>query len=143
MLFPAQVAFYGSFVSDGAISGLNWIQSHTKQNSLLLVAPVNGVPFGWWVEGYARRASLTAAANEWLNVPTERARSLEAVRLLTASDVLDNSSLTADRRAGIDWIVLPSAWGGVTPAQVRAFEVSHREATVYHSTALTVIEVPR
>jgi hypothetical protein len=142
-LFPAQIAYYGSFVRSGTVSALDWIRANTPPNSLMLVAPINGEPFGWWVEGYARRASLVASADEWLNVPQERERALEAVRLLTASDVLSPACLKADRRAGVDWLVLPTAWGGVTRAQLTTFRRGYPHTTVFHNRAMIVVEVPR
>jgi len=141
--FPSQVSYYGSFVPQGTVSALDWIQSHTARNALMLVAPIDGVPFGWWVEGYARRPSLVAAADAWLYVPRERTRSGEAVRLLTAPDVLAQGNLNRDRRAGVDWIVLPWSWGGITMAQLQGFRAEHPRAIVYSNNALAVIELPR
>ncbi|MGH9045310.1 MAG: hypothetical protein ACRDVP_10855 [Acidimicrobiales bacterium] len=142
MLFPAQISYYGSFVRPGTVSGLDWIRTHTPANSLMLVAPINGEPFGWWVEGYGRRASLIASADEWLNVARERTRALEAVRLLSSPDVLSAPNLSADRRAGVTWIVLPTAWGGVTTAQLHGFENEHPHAVVFHNPALVVVQIP-
>jgi hypothetical protein len=141
--FPSQVAYYGALVQPGTVAGLNWIRDHTPPKALMLVAPENGLPFGWWVEGYARRSSLVASSSQWLNVPAERTRAVEAVKLLSTPNPLANSSLVRYRHAGIGWLVLPTTWGGVSPAQLHAFRISHRTATVFRTPALTAVQVPK
>jgi hypothetical protein len=141
--FPSQIAYYGTFVPPGTVPALDWIAHHTPSDELMLVAPIDGVPFGWWVEGYARRPSLVGSAPQWLNVPRERTRAGEATKLLTAKDVLAPANLASDRKAGVSWLVLPKAWGGVTRAQLSGFQRRNPHATVYQNEALVVLNVPR
>ena len=70
--FPAQRDFYGALVPPGTVAGLDWLRDNTPRDALVAVAPENGIPFGWWVQGYGRRAALVGSEDQWLNFPSEQ-----------------------------------------------------------------------
>jgi hypothetical protein len=120
--FPAQRAFYSSIEPPGTVAGLDWLRNHTPVDSLVAVAPINGAPFGWWVQGYGRRAALVGSEDQWLNFPDERARANEVVAMLSESDPLDASALAAANRLGVQYILLPWAWGGLSQMDLTTYE---------------------
>lgn len=142
-MFADQVDFYGRLVPPGTVAGLDWIRDNTAGDALVLTAPIDGAPFGWWVQGYAQRPTLVASRDRWLNFPSERARARQAVGLLTTPDPLGDTTLGAARDAGVDYLVLPWAWGGLRPHQLEAFRRTSGDAIRFDNDALVVIEVPR
>jgi hypothetical protein len=139
--FPAQRAFYGAIEPPGTVSGLDWLRNHTPGDSLVAVAPINGAPFGWWVQGYGRRAALVGSEDQWLNFPQERARANEVVAMLNEPDPLDASVMTAARRLKVQYILLPWAWGGLSQTDLAAYEQRHPGSVVFDNQAMVIVHV--
>lgn len=142
-LFPAQRDFYGAFVPKGTVEALDWLRANTNSDEVVLAAPIDGAPFGWWVQGYGRRPTIVTSRDRWLNFPSERERARQGVALLSTPDPLDEATLAAARRLGIDYLVLPWTWGGLTHRQVAEFDRSFPGSVLFDNDALVVIEVPR
>jgi hypothetical protein len=140
--FPSQRDFYGALVPHGTTAALDWLRRETPPQSLVAVAPENGLPFGWWVEGYGRRATLVGSSPEWLNFPDERARAMTVTRLLSSPTVLGDSLLSGARRAGVAYLYFPSGWEGFTPTDVAAFSIAHPGLIVFDNPAALIIRVP-
>jgi hypothetical protein len=141
--FPTQRAFYGAIEPPGTLAGLDWIRLHTPADALIAVAPENGSPFGWWVQGYARRAAMVGSEDEWLNFPQERTRANEVVALLSEPDPLVNAVMSHASKLGAQYILIPWSWGGLSHAQLHAFERTHRHQVVFDNSAMVLISVPR
>lgn len=141
-LFHGQRDFYGAFVPKGTIEGLDWIRDHSGGGNVMLAAPINGAPFGWWVQGYARRPTIVASRDKWLNFPFERSRAQAAVAILSTPDPLDAATLHAARQRGAAYLVIPWAWGGLRRAQLTRFEDHFPGHVRFNNAALVVIEVP-
>ena len=143
MFFPVQRDFYGAYDPPGTIAGLDWLRHHTPADSLVAVAPIDGAPFGWWVQGYGRRAALVGSEDEWLNFPQERARANEVVAMLSEPDPLDASVMTVAHRLGVQYVLLPWAWGGLSQAQLAVFEKRNPGSVVFNNTAMVIVRVGR
>ena len=141
--FPAQRDFYGSTEPTGTISGLDWLREHTPPDSLVAVAPINGAPFGWWVQGYGRRPALVGSEDQWLNFPQERTRANEVVAMLSESDPLNASVMTTARRLGVQYILLPWAWGGLSQENLTAHEKANPGSVVFDNNAVVIVRVTR
>lgn len=139
--FPIQRAFYGANQPPGTLAGLDWVREHTPSNALIAVAPVNGGPFGWWVEGYARRDALVGSELEWLYFPQERARAKEVVSLLSEPDPLAPAVLARARKLDIQYLLLPWNWGGLLPADLAVYRSLHPGSVVFDNAAMVVIQV--
>ena len=111
---------YARFVPRGTSGALAWVDAHTGARDLFAVAPVAGVPFGWWLEGWGRRPSLVGADPQWLAFPGERRRAREATRLFTGTHWPSERDFVTARRLGVRWLYLPSAWDGIDPSALRA-----------------------
>ena len=140
--FPVQRAFYGALEPPGTMAGLDWLRGHTPANSLIAVAPVDGSPFGWWVQGYSRRAALVGSEDQWLNFPEERTRANEVVAMLSEPDPLDGATMALARSLGVEYFVLPWAWGGLSHDQLASFEEAHPGLAVFDNNAMVIVRVP-
>jgi hypothetical protein len=123
------------------VAGLDWLRTHTPSDSLVAVAPINGAPFGWWVQGYGRRPALVGSEDEWLNFPQERTRANEVVAMLSEPDPLDASVMTAARRLGVRYILLPWAWGGLSQGELTAYEHGNPGSVVFDNNAMVIVRV--
>jgi len=141
--FPTQRAYYGAFVPRGSVAGLDWLRHNTPASALVAVAPIDGSPFGWWVQGLGRRSALVGSEDQWLNFPAERERAQESVALFTAANPLGPTVLEHARQLGVGYLVIPWLWGGLTQGQLAAFEVDHPGAQVFDNNALVIVEVPK
>lgn len=139
--FPAERDFYARLTPPGTAEGLDWIRRSTPSDAVLLVAPVHGAPFGWWVQGHARRSAYVASEDRWLNFPEERRRAREAVSILSTDDLFDPTVTRRLTRLGIDHLVLPRAWGGVTDDQLLALTKTNPGALAHDGTAIVVVDV--
>jgi hypothetical protein len=140
--FPTQRAFYGANQPPGTLAGLDWIRQHTPNNALIAVAPENGAPFGWWVQGYARRAALVGSEDQWLNFPDERSRAQQVVTLLSEPDPLVPVVFARARQLHVQYLLLPWAWGGLLPADLTAYRDRHPRSVVFDNEAMVMIQVP-
>ena len=120
---------------------MNWVRERTRTSSLIAVAPENGAPFGWWVQGYARRAALVGSEAQWLNFPDERARAQEVITLLSEPDPLAPVVLLRARQLNIQYLLLPWAWGGLTVQDLDASRREHHGSVVFDNQAMVVVQV--
>ena len=133
---------YARFVPRGTSTALRWVDAHTAPRDLFAVAPVAGVPFGWWVEGWGRRPSLVGSDDRWLDFPGERRRAELATRLFTGTRWPSEHALALARRSGVRWLYLPSGWGGVDRAALRAARARHPGLVAYRGPGALVLRVP-
>lgn len=141
-LFPQQVRHYGSLVPAGTESALLALRSTTDPGDVVLVPPVRGLPFGWWVEGYGQRAAFVGSSALWLNFAPERERAALSVELFSQTDVLSDRWLAAVAAAGADVVYLPATYDGVPPAEWRFLERYRPELVLHVSPAALIVEVP-
>ena len=139
--FPKQRDFYGALVPKGTIAGLSWLRANTPTRSLVLAAPVNGAPFGWWVQGYGERPALVATEDQWLNFPAEKARAHVAVALLSISDPLGSEALVDARHHHVSYLVIPWAWGGLSRRQLAVFRERSPRQVLFDNHAMVIIKV--
>lgn len=139
--FPAQRAFYSAIEPPGTVAGLDWLRKHTPPDALVAVAPINGAPFGWWVQGYGRRPALVGSEDQWLNFPEERARANEVVAMLSEPYALDASAMATARRLGVQYILLPWAWGGLTQTELATNERLNPGSVVFENAAMVIVKV--
>jgi hypothetical protein len=139
--FPTQRAFYDTFVPPGTVAGLNWIRSNTPADALIAVAPINGAPYGWWVQGYGRRAALVGSEDQWLNFPEERARANEVDALLSEQDPLSAAVLERAAQLRIQYLLLPWAWGGLALPDLAAYKRAYPRSVVFDNQAMVVVRV--
>lgn len=141
--FPQQRDLYGSTEPAGMIRGLDWLRNDTPADSLIAVAPINGAPFGWWVQGYGRRASLVGSEDQWLNFPEERTRANEVLAMLSEPDPLGKAVMVKARSLNVQYVLLPWAWGGLSQAQLRTYEKKYPGSVVFDNRAMVIVQVPR
>ena len=139
--FPVQRDFYSATEPPGTISGLDWLREHTPAGSLVAVAPINGSPFGWWVQGYGRRAALVGTEDQWLYFPQERVRANEVVAMLSEPDPLSALVMAKARSLGVQYILLPWAWGGLSQVQLATFEKLSPRSVVFDNAAMVIVQV--
>jgi hypothetical protein len=140
--FPVQRAFYGAIEPPGTVAGLDWLRGHTPAGSLVAVAPINGAPFGWWVQGYGRRPALVGSEEQWLNFPQERSRANAVVALLSEPNPLDAEALTAARQLGVRYILLPWAWGGLSQTDLGSYQQHNPRSVVFDNAAMVIVRIP-
>jgi len=139
--FPKQRAYYGSLVPKGTLAGLDWLRHNTPADALVAVPPERTVPFGWWVQGYGRRAALVGSDDQWLNFPQERQRAEQAVALFTADDPVGDDVMRKADELHVSYLVIPWLWGGLTDSDVNALRRSHPGSVVFDNDALVVVKV--
>jgi hypothetical protein len=140
--FQTQRAFYGAFVPSGTVAALNWLRDNTPPQSLVAVTPENGAPFGWWVQGYGRRAALVGSEDRWLSFPAERTRAQEAVAMFSTPDPLDAAVMVDARKLHVQYLVIPWSWGGLSDADFTAFRAAQPNAVVFDNRAMLIVKVP-
>ena len=141
--FPHQVSYYGAVVPAGTTEALEELRTDTDPDDVVAVPPVRGLPFGWWVEGYGRRAAYVGSSTKWLNFPRERERAQISVRLFSAGDVFSDRWFASARSAGVDVVYVPSAYDGITTDAVDSLRKSHPDLILLSDSAATIVEVPQ
>lgn len=140
--FPSQVRYFGpSIFPKGTVAALTWLSEHTPPRSVVAVPPVDGFPFGWWVEGYAHRASLTGSLAAWLNFPDERRRAREAVSLFELSSADVSRTLSYASRLGVDYLYIPSTWAGLDASGVGQLVRQDPQRVVFRSAGAIVVQI--
>jgi hypothetical protein len=133
---------YAAFVPPGTARAMTWVDAHTAPSDRFVVAPVDGAPFGWLVEGWAQRPSLVGGDPSWLAFPDERHRAAQATRVLTGTAWPQDEAFAAARRLGATWIYLPTGWDGVDRTAMAAAVRAHPGLVAYHGPGAVVIRVP-
>lgn len=141
-LFPTQRAYYGSIQPPGTVAGLDWVRDNTARDALIAVAPVHGAPFGWWVQGYGRRAAMIGSEDRWLNIPQERSRAGDVVALLSSPNPLAAGVLSRAAELDIDYLLIPTAWGGLDPNELAEFRAKHPELIEFSNAAMVLVRIP-
>ena len=129
---------YARLVPDGVGDGVDWLHRTAGRDDLVLVAPVDGAPFGWMVEA-AGTDALVASRDDWLLFPEERRASDRAVRLLSGDHWPTEQDLDRIHADGIDWVFVPSAWGGHDDRSIDAIEQRCPLRVPYRSEAAIVL----
>jgi MFS family permease len=140
--FPDQVHYYGALVPDGTTRALDALRETTRPGDVVAVPPVRGQPFGWWVEGYGKRAAFVGSSTRWLNFPRERTRAEAAVRLFSAGDVFTDRWFASARADGIDVVYIPATYDGITPELIQSLRREQPDLVLHGSPAATILEVP-
>lgn len=141
-LFPDQVRYYGSLVPAGTTEALAALRASTAPEDVVAVPPVRGLPFGWWVEGYAQRAALVGSSSQWLNFPDERERAEVSVGLFSSADVFSDRWLRQARELGVDVIYVPATYDGLAAGTIERLQRDHPRLVVRSDDAATIVEVP-
>jgi hypothetical protein len=140
--FSSQREYYGErLVPSGTTAALEWVRSHTPANALIAVPPVDAVPFGWWVEGFGHRATLTGSLDIYLNFPRERDRARQSIALFGLTDVSAGSFAAQARSLGVDYLYVPAGWGGLAESSLQRFINANPSSVVFKSPAAIVVRV--
>ncbi len=107
-----QIAYYERFTPEGTIAATEWLAGRADADELVLSAPVEGVPTGWWVEA-AGVDAWVASRPDWIFFPEERAEAGRAAALLSGVGWPSDVAIAALRACGVTWLYLPSGWGGI------------------------------
>lgn len=134
----SSIAYYAQLVPDGVGTGIDWLGRAVGRDELVLVAPVNGAPFGWTVEA-AGTDALVASRDDWLFFPEERAASDRAVHLLSGDPWPTEDDLARIHAQGIGWVFVPVAWGGHDDRSVDVIEDRCPLRVPYRSEAAIVL----
>ncbi len=141
-MFPGQRAYYGNrLLLPGTVRAIDWLRASTPANALVAVAPVRGLPFGWWVEGLGRRATLTGSSDLYLNFPDERNRAREAVALYSLRPTQTNLLIQQCARLGVSYLFVPSDWGGLSDSAVGALAAAAPASVVYANPGAMILKV--
>lgn len=141
-VFPQQVRHYGSLVPAGTESALLALRSGTDVDDIVVVPPVRGLPFGWWVEGYGQRAAYVGSSALWLNFARERERAADSVELFSHADVFSDRWFAEAATAGIDVVYLPATYEGVSVGERRILEQHRSDLVIHSSAAALIVRVP-
>ena len=140
--FSAQVDFYGQrLLPRDTVVALNWLRDHTPASSVVAVPSVEGAPVGWWVEGYARRVSLTGSLDQWLAFPDERKRSHESVALYSLTSDDTQQLLGYARGLGVDYLYVPTTWAGLPSSTVGRLVLDEPTRVVFRNSAALIVRV--
>lgn len=134
----SSIDYYAQLVPDGVGPGIDWLGRMTGTDELVLVAPVNGAPFGWTVEASGTDA-LVASRDDWLLFPEERAASDRAVHLLSGDRWPTEDDLARIHAEGIGWVFVPVAWGGHDDRSVDVIEDRCPLRVPYRSESVIVL----
>jgi hypothetical protein len=141
-MFPAQRTYYGDrIIYPGTVTAIDWLRGNTPATALVAVAPTDGLPFGWWVEGLGHRATLTGSSETYLNFPDERERAREAVSLYSLAPDQTALLLEQSARLGVSYLFVPRAWGGATTSAVGTFAAANPSAVVFVNSGAMIIKV--
>jgi hypothetical protein len=141
-LFPEQVRYYGTLVPAGTTEALAALRASTAADDVVAVPPVRGLPFGWWVEGYGRRAAFVGSSSQWLNFPKERQRAEVSVALFSSADVFSDRWFRQARALGVDVVYLPTSYDGLAAGALERLHRDHPRLIVRSDSAATIVEVP-
>jgi hypothetical protein len=141
-LFHDQVRYYGTLVPAGTTEALAGLRASTAADDVVAVPPVRGLPFGWWVEGYGRRAAFVGSSSQWLNFPKERERADASVALFSAADVFSDRWLRQARALGADVVYVPASYDGLAAGALERLRRDHPHLIVRSDSAATIVEVP-
>ncbi len=142
VMFDQQAAYYGRLVPAGSMTALEELRATTEPGDQVVVPPVAGLPFGWWVEGYGRRPATVGSAASWLNFPEERERAATAVRLFSASDVFSDRWFADARDEGIDAVYVPATFEGLPERRLRELRRERPDLVLYDGPAALIVAVP-
>ena len=138
--FGDQVVSYGRFTPDGTLRAARWLADRAVVGDRVVAAPVDGVPTGWWIEAEGVDAWVAARA-EWLFFPGERRTAAVAEELLSAASWPDGGALERLEACGVDWVVLPAAWGGVDEDALDRAVAAGRVRIAFDDGVTTVLAV--
>lgn len=142
--FSIQRTFYGErMVPVGTTQALTWLRSHTPRDAVIAVAPEYGSPFGWWVEGFTRRPTLTGSLDEFLNFPDERRRAQLAVALFSMTDSSPSQFVAAARDLNVDYLYVPTAWRGLQGTALQRLVSQRPDCVVFRNPAAEIVKVSR
>lgn len=111
--FPDEQRFYGQRLFPAAtVQDLTTLRDRTPPGSLVAVPPVYGLPWGWWVEGLARRPTMVGALPQYLNFPEERHRAERTDALFSLTTARPEEVLADAQQLGISYLYIPKTWGG-------------------------------
>ena len=142
-VFPDQMRYYGSIIPAGTQTALDDLRAKTDPDAVVLVPPVRGLPFGWWVEGYGRRSAIVGSSAMWLNFGVERERAALSVDLFSQTDVLSDRWFAVLADAGIDVVYLPANYDGISEETRQVAATMKAGRVVHFSDAALVMTVPR
>ncbi len=142
-LFPDQVRYYGQHAPRGTPAALDVLREVTDPTDVVLVPPVLGMPFGWWVEGYGRRPALVGSSSRWLNFPAERERARASVEMFSASDIFSSRWFAAARALDVDVVYVPATFDGVDAEATRRLLRVDPDLVLHRGPAALIVEVPR
>jgi hypothetical protein len=138
--FARQVDFYSRFAPSGVLSAGDWLSTHVAEADIVLCAPVDGVPTGWWLEA-AGINTLVASRDDWLFFQSERAEAQLANDLLTSADWPEQADIGRLIVAGVKWVVIPDGWNGYKDYSLDAAIDSGELLVAFRSHNTLVLEV--
>jgi hypothetical protein len=133
---------YARLVPAGTDRAIAWLDAHTSDATRIAVAPVDGAPFGWIVEGWAHRPTLVAADPTWLLFPGERRAAATASALFTARHWPTDHTFSLARQAGVALLYVPSSWHGIDDDAFRRAAQRHPGLVAYRGTGALILRVP-
>jgi hypothetical protein len=133
---------YARFVPAGTGAAIAWLDTHTASTTRVAVASVDGAPFGWIVEGWARRPTLVAANPTWLLFPGERIAAASATAMFTARHWPSESSFATARRAHVQLLYAAATWGGVDASALQRARRRHHGLVAYDGPGALILRVP-
>ncbi len=123
-LYPQQVRFYGNVsMSPHLLQAVEWLGSHTGRTDLVAVSAVHGSPIGWWVQGLAQRAALTAAEPQLLYLKGQRRADAQAKSILTTFPSM--AAIARARELRVSYIFIARSSGQYHPRRTNQFVQQH------------------
>ena len=106
--FQQQRDHYG-ILTPGLVDGIQYITDSTPPGTLVAVTSLNNAPLGWWVEAIAQRPTIYGSPLRWLSFDDEIRRASFANELFVPP-FPTAEKLESARNAGIELILIPTAW---------------------------------
>ncbi len=135
-----QIEYYERFTPEGTIAATEWLAGRVGADELVLSAPVEGVPTGWWVEA-AGVDAWVASRPDWIFFPEERAEAGRAAALLSGVGWPNDVAIAALRACGVTWLYLPSGWGGIDAGALGRAAAAGDLEVVFEGPGATIVRV--
>lgn len=135
--FEGQRDYY-AVMDASTVQALDWIRRETPPDAVILAPPVNNAPISWWIEGYARRATLGGSPLRWLGYPDEVRRARLANRLL-GNFFNPETDLALARAAGVDYVLIPQRSANIDQSRLQAWIAAHPDAVAFSAPTAWVL----
>jgi hypothetical protein len=135
--FEQQREHYGP-LTPGIVTGIEFLGESTPPGTVVAATSLNNAPLGWWVEAIARRPTVYGSPLAWLSFEDETRRASFANDLFVPPFPAAEK-LQAAEEAGIQLILVPTAWAFYEPEAVEDLAAAAPGAVVHLNSEVVIL----